>query len=159
MQVVVLDKLDYCATLNNLQEVSSSPQFKVGVEAVCQGTAPALLLPAEAGLPGVIRRQNWRRPFSDQLESPQQWQDCPEGPAECCPAACSSSRATYKAVTSSAISWRQRRLTQSCTLQPRCAGIAQEATRLTGLFWSGRMAATLVLSVNDTNVLIATLGA
>eukprot|EP00891_Asterochloris_glomerata_P003630 jgi/Astpho2/3630/Aster-06921 len=27
-KVVVLDKLDYCATLNNLQEVSSSPQFK-----------------------------------------------------------------------------------------------------------------------------------
>ena len=35
VQVVVLDKLDYCATLNNLQEVSSSPQFKVSVEAVC----------------------------------------------------------------------------------------------------------------------------
>ena len=47
MQVVVLDKLDYCATLNNLQEVSSSPQFKVSVDAVCKGTAPTLLLPAE----------------------------------------------------------------------------------------------------------------
>ena len=28
MQVVVLDKLDYCATLNNLKEIASLPNFK-----------------------------------------------------------------------------------------------------------------------------------
>jgi hypothetical protein len=31
VQIVVLDKLDYCATLNNLSEVADSPNFKVGV--------------------------------------------------------------------------------------------------------------------------------
>jgi dTDP-D-glucose 4,6-dehydratase len=28
LQVVVLDKLDYCATLNNLRDISSLPNFK-----------------------------------------------------------------------------------------------------------------------------------
>jgi hypothetical protein len=29
VQIVVLDKLDYCATLNNLSAVADSPNFKV----------------------------------------------------------------------------------------------------------------------------------
>ena len=33
MQIVVLDKLDYCASLRNLQSTHDKPNFKVSVRA------------------------------------------------------------------------------------------------------------------------------
>jgi UDP-glucose 4,6-dehydratase len=47
LQVVVLDKLDYCATLNNLAAVAEHPNFKVGDASSI--SLPALALQSTSG--------------------------------------------------------------------------------------------------------------
>jgi hypothetical protein len=95
VQIVVIDKLDYCASKRNLDSCKDAPNFKVGAlgHAVAHSFGRLHLCAWQLG--GIQLTA-----FCFQMRS--------------------SSRQTSRARTSSATCCRQRRSTPSCTLQLRC---------------------------------------